>query len=49
MTNVQKKKKIKKRKTQMMEKIKEWASYLAWYEVPLFAVAILVIASAILF
>jgi hypothetical protein len=33
----------------MMEKIKKWASYLAWYEVPLFAVAILVIASAILF
>ena len=49
MTNVQKTKKIKKRKTQMMEKIKKWASYLAWYEVPLFAVAILVIASAILF
>ena len=48
MTNVQNEKNQKKENAND-GKIKEWASYLAWYEVPLFAVAILVIASAILF
>tara|TARA_B100000941_G_C28305882_1_gene448934 strand:- start:522 stop:623 length:102 start_codon:yes stop_codon:yes gene_type:complete len=33
----------------MTKKIKEWAEYLAWYEVPGFVVLILVIGAAFLF
>jgi len=33
----------------MIDKIKEWGKWLAWYEVPGFVVILLIIGTAILF